>query len=90
MSISALEKAVEVAGGQKPLATLIGTTQSQVWYWLSRSKKGVSAQFVLSIEAATGVPRHELRPDIYPAPQAAPGAGDGQQAAPAQPVEAAE
>jgi DNA-binding transcriptional regulator YdaS (Cro superfamily) len=26
----------------------------------------VPAERVLSIEAATGVPRHELRPDLYP------------------------
>ncbi|MCT8970617.1 helix-turn-helix domain-containing protein [Microbaculum sp. A6E488] len=55
-------------GGQKPLAAKIGTTQSQVWYWLTRSKKGVSAEFVIPIEEVTGIPRHELRPDIYPAP----------------------
>lgn len=56
-----------VAGGQKPLADRIGTTQSQVWYWLTRSKRGVPAEFVLPIEQATGVPRSELRPDLWPA-----------------------
>jgi DNA-binding transcriptional regulator YdaS (Cro superfamily) len=55
-----------LAGGQKPLADRIGTTQSQVWYWLSRSKRGVPAEFVLPIERETGVPRSELRPDLYP------------------------
>jgi DNA-binding transcriptional regulator YdaS (Cro superfamily) len=59
---------VDAAGGQKPLADKIGTTQSQIWYWLERSKKGVPAEFVLRIEGATGVPRHELRPDLYPRP----------------------
>jgi DNA-binding transcriptional regulator YdaS (Cro superfamily) len=66
MSTVALKRACKIAGGQKPLATKIGTTQSQVWYWLKRSKRGVAAEFVLSIERATGVPRHELRPDLYP------------------------
>ena len=66
MSSDALKRACEVAGGQKPLADLIGTTQSQVWYWLSRSKKGVPAEFVLSIEKETGVSRTELRPDLWP------------------------
>lgn len=65
MTTSALAKAIEIAGGQKPLASLIGTSQSQVWYWLERSKKGVPAEFVLQIERATGVSRHDLRPDIY-------------------------
>jgi DNA-binding transcriptional regulator YdaS (Cro superfamily) len=48
------------------LADRIGTTQSQVWYWLTRSKKGVPAEFVLSIEKETGVSRAELRPDLWP------------------------
>jgi DNA-binding transcriptional regulator YdaS (Cro superfamily) len=65
-STDALRKACTVAGGQKPLADRIGTTQSQVWYWLVRSKRGVPAEFVLPIERETGVPRHELRPDLYP------------------------
>lgn len=67
MSNEALKRACELAGGQKPLAALIGTTQSQVWYWLARSKKGVPAEFVLPIERATGVSRSDLRPDLYPA-----------------------
>lgn len=62
----ALKRACEVAGGQKPLADRIGTTQSQVWYWLERSKKGVPAEFVLKIETATGVSRNALRPDLWP------------------------
>lgn len=66
MSTSALEQAIGKAGGQKPLAEKIGTTQSQVWYWLMRSKKGVQAEYVLSIERETGVSRHDLRPDLYP------------------------
>lgn len=66
MSTEALKRACEVAGGQKPLADLIGTTQSQVWYWLTRSKRGVPAEFVLPIERETGVSRSELRPDLWP------------------------
>jgi len=68
MANDALKRACEIAGGQKPLATKIGTTQSQVWYWLEKSKKGVSAEFCISIERETGVPRHELRPDIFSNP----------------------
>lgn len=66
MSTEALRKACGAAGGQKPLADLIGTTQSQVWYWLERSKKGLPGEFVLAVERATGVSRHDLRPDLYP------------------------
>ena len=67
MSNEALKRACEVAGGQKPLADRIGPTQSQVWYWLERSKKGVPAEFVLPIERETGVSRSALRPDLWPA-----------------------
>lgn len=66
MANKALLRACELAGGQKPLADRIGTTQSQVWYWLEKSKRGVPAEFVLSIERVTGVSRGELRPDLWP------------------------
>ena len=66
MSTEALKRACDLAGGQKPLADRIGTTQSQVWYWLTRSKRGVPAEFVLPIERETGVSRSELRPDLWP------------------------
>ncbi len=66
MANAALKKACELVGGQKPLADRIGTTQSMVWYWLERAKKGVPGEFVIPIEQASGVPRHELRPDLYP------------------------
>lgn len=65
MSKRALEKACEKAGGQTPLAVLIGTTQSQVWYWLNEAKKGVPAEFAIKIEEKVGVSRHDLRPDIF-------------------------
>lgn len=64
----ALQRACDAVGGQKSLAGRIGTTQSKVWYWLARSRRGVPGEFVLAIEAASGVSRHDLRPDIYPQP----------------------
>lgn len=65
---SALREACDLVGGQKSLAARIGTTQSMVWYWLVRSKRGVPGEFVLAVEAVTGVSRHALRPDIFPEP----------------------
>lgn len=65
MSTEALNRAIEAAGGQKQLADAIGTTQPNIWYWLNRSKKGVPSEFASAIEAATGISRHELRPDIF-------------------------
>lgn len=61
-----LKRAIEAAGGQNRLAKRINVTQSQVWYWLARSKKGVPAEHVLDIERETGISRSELRPDIWP------------------------
>lgn len=72
MSREALQRAVLAAGGQKPLADKIGTTQSNVWYWLERSKTGVPAEWVFKVAEATGVPANELRPDIYPLAPPAP------------------
>ena len=65
MSTHGLEVAIEKAGGQTALAGLLGVRQSHVWNWLNRDKR-VPVDRVLAIEAAVGVPRHELRPDIYP------------------------
>lgn len=63
-----LLRAIQKAKGQLPFAKLIGTTQSQVWYWLNKSKKGVPAEFAVIIEEKTGEPRHLMRPDIFPSP----------------------
>lgn len=63
--MSPLSKAVSVAGGQLALAKKIGTSQPRVWNWLHRDDR-IPAEFVLPIERATGVSRHELRPDLYP------------------------
>lgn len=62
----ALKLACDRAGGQSRLARLIGTTQGQIWYWLTKSKHGVPAEFVLPIERETGVSRASLRPDLFP------------------------
>ncbi|MCB2048550.1 MAG: helix-turn-helix domain-containing protein [Novosphingobium sp.] len=61
----ALELARDVAGGQASLARICGITQPSVWKWFQSSKR-LPAEHVLAVEAATGISRHELRPDIYP------------------------
>lgn len=72
MSRQAVEKAVEIAGGQLSLAKKIGTGQATVWKWLNRARREVPpADYVLLIEQATGITRHELRPDLYPREEAA-------------------
>ena len=60
----ALRDAVKAAGGQSALARLIGTSQAAVWKWVSR-RKDLPAEHVLTVEEATGISRHRLRPDVY-------------------------
>ena len=67
----ALSKAIEIAGRQAALEAKIGVSQAHVSYWACKSKKGVPSEHVMAIEAATGISRHELRPDIYPVPSEA-------------------
>ena len=63
-SLQALERAVELAGGQSALARAIGKSQSHIWHWLKVAKR-VPAEAAVAIEKATGIPRRELRPDLY-------------------------
>ncbi len=65
---AALARAIKEKGTQAGLAQAIGTTQSLVGYWLNKSRRGVPAEWVAKVESASGVPCHELRPDLYPAP----------------------
>jgi DNA-binding transcriptional regulator YdaS (Cro superfamily) len=65
MMNEALEKAKEVVGGAASLARLINLTTQAVWQWHE-----VPPRRVLDVERATGVSRHELRPDLYPPPDA--------------------
>ncbi|WP_421547839.1 transcriptional regulator [Pseudomonas sp. QD4] len=73
MSISesmrlALAKAIELAGGQTAFAVLVSTderpvSQQLVSYWLRKGE--LPAELVLRVEKLTGVPRDELRPDVF-------------------------
>jgi DNA-binding transcriptional regulator YdaS (Cro superfamily) len=61
-----LQAAVARAGSQSALARICGISQTAVWKWLQSSKR-LPAEYCLAVEAATGVSKHLLRPDIYPA-----------------------
>lgn len=63
MNKTPLDRAIAEAGSGSALAKVAGVTPMAVSYWKIR---GVPARHVLTIELATGVSRHELRPDIYP------------------------
>lgn len=57
-------KAAKAAGGQSALARLLKVTPQAVQKMCASGR--VPAERVLEIEKATGVSRHELRPDLYP------------------------
>jgi len=61
----ALLQAVTASGSQAKLSRICGVSTTAVWKWVQSSKR-VPAEFVLKVEAETGVSRHALRPDIYP------------------------
>lgn len=64
MNENAATRAAAAVGGQSALARILGCTPQAVQRMCSTGR--VPAERVLSIEAASGVSRHELRPDLYP------------------------
>ena len=64
-----LEAAILACGGVSGLARRLGISQPSVSHW-----QKVPAERVLAVEAASGVPRGVLRPDLYP-PEAEGDAG---------------
>lgn len=56
-----LDRAIEAAGGVKPLAIALGITPEAIYVW-----ERVPVMRVLDVERITGVSRYELRPDMYP------------------------
>lgn len=69
MTDNAVVRAAKAAGGQSALARILGCTPQNVQRMCATGR--VTAERVLQIEAATGISRHELRPDLYPLTNAA-------------------
>jgi DNA-binding transcriptional regulator YdaS (Cro superfamily) len=65
IGVEAMQRAVAIKGSQPKLAADIGYSQMSVSRWVN-GEVPVAAEAVLKIEAATGVSRHDLRPDLYP------------------------
>ncbi|WP_080667903.1 transcriptional regulator [Pseudomonas parafulva] len=63
MEPTPLERAIQAVGSGKALAQILGVTPMSVSHWKVR---GIPARKVIQIERATGVARHDLRPDLYP------------------------
>ncbi len=58
---TALKRALQAVGGPKALADRVGVSAQAVSQW-----DEVPPLRVLAVERASGVPRSELRPDLYP------------------------
>lgn len=71
----ALNDAVTRAGSQSAIARICGVSQTAVWKWLQSGKR-LPAEYVLPVEAETGVSKHLLRPDIYPVDEQSSGSAD--------------
>jgi DNA-binding transcriptional regulator YdaS (Cro superfamily) len=66
----ALQEAVNRLGSQSAMGRLLSVSQATVWKWLKRGKP-LPAEHVLLVESATGISKHDLRPDIFPRQPAA-------------------
>lgn len=59
----AIARALEQGGGIGAVAKALKISDEAVRLWRARGK--VPAERVVELEALTGVPREELRPDLY-------------------------
>lgn len=57
------QRAVRIAGGQSELARRLGLSPQAVQQWVEADR--VSHKRVLRVSRLTGVPAHELRPDLF-------------------------
>ena len=55
-----VELAIAKAGGMRALARALGINYQSIQAW-----KKIPAERLIDIEEATGVPREQLRPDLY-------------------------
>lgn len=62
---AALREAVNRIGSQSATGRLLKISQAAVWEWLKKEKV-LPGEHVLTVEAETGISRHDLRPDLYP------------------------
>lgn len=71
-SNSAIARAVRAIGSQSAFGRTVKKRQSTVREWLLAGQMPADDGLVLAVEKATGVSRHDLRPDVYPLDEAEP------------------
>lgn len=55
-----IDRAIQAAGGRTELAEKLGVTRQATYHW-----DEIPSKFLIAIERLTGIPRQELRPDLY-------------------------
>ena len=75
---------IQAGGGPSKVGKQLGLHHASVIEW--RKTGQVPVAHVLRLEQITGIPRHQLRPDVYPAPEAASSAAPATPAGPATPL----
>jgi DNA-binding transcriptional regulator YdaS (Cro superfamily) len=61
-----IREIIKQGGGPASLARALGCHHTSISGW-----RRVPAERVPAVAAITGIPRHEIRPDLYEAPQEA-------------------
>ncbi len=61
---AAFAAGVKIVGSGVATARLLGVTQPTVWRWL-KAGKACPADHVPRFSDATGIPREQLRPDLF-------------------------
>jgi DNA-binding transcriptional regulator YdaS (Cro superfamily) len=61
--VRGIKKAIEVAGGIRPLANLIGVNKDVIRK--SANRGWLTPKHCQPVSNATGVPLHELNPDVF-------------------------
>ena len=59
-----IDEIISILGGLRAVGEALGVTRQAVSQW-----KSCPHLQVLKLEKATGIPRHEIRPDLYPQPK---------------------
>lgn len=62
---SGLDKAILDAGGRDALAARLGVHPNTIRYWEANR---LPVKRLSEVTRITGIPRHELRPDLWEAP----------------------
>jgi DNA-binding transcriptional regulator YdaS (Cro superfamily) len=66
-SETAIQRAVNIVGGQTKMAEILGVSQPRVWNWVHRDRN-IPAEYVMRVsEAVEGkIQPHEFLPDVFP------------------------